>query len=294
MSDENHNLASEPAPASPEPGSPEHRSRTYVPAMSIQDIKLPDFQPRTFSRDRALRQLQESIAKHGVQMPLLVRRLADGTYELIAGSRRLEAAKLAGESTVPVLVLEGDVSDSDAEVLAIMENVDREDLTGWDAAQAVGLHRDRRASRGEDSSISALQEAFGCSSGWLSERLTTYDHLTRSVCAAAGATLEQLNGLNKTALYAIARKEGEAERAQALRSAIQAEQAPPSAADAAPASDRGSSTPTTRELPAFDRKVHQNGVVRIRMEPSRMSREERAFAREEFERLLSDDGKQPA
>jgi ParB family transcriptional regulator, chromosome partitioning protein len=108
-------------------------------------------QPRTNFDEAALESLAESIKTHGVVQPLLVRRRGDG-FELIAGERRWRAAKLAGLTRVPVLVK--DVADDNLLEIALIENIQREDLNPIEEAQAykrlietVGLTQEALATR---------------------------------------------------------------------------------------------------------------------------------------------------
>jgi ParB family chromosome partitioning protein len=99
------------------------------------------YQPRTRMDEGALYELAESIKAQGIMQPILVRRLHDGPnagkYEIIAGERRSRAAKLAGLDTVPVLVR--DVPNEAAAAMALIENIQREDLNPLEEAQ--GLQR---------------------------------------------------------------------------------------------------------------------------------------------------------
>lgn len=91
-------------------------------------------QPRTSFEDAALRELAASVREYGVLNPLTVRPLSEGRYELIAGERRLRAAKLAGLPNVPVVIrAAGDQSSLE---LAMIENVQREDINAMEAARA--------------------------------------------------------------------------------------------------------------------------------------------------------------
>ncbi|HEX3183887.1 MAG TPA: ParB/RepB/Spo0J family partition protein [Pyrinomonadaceae bacterium] len=108
-------------------------------------------QPRTNFDEAALESLAESIKTHGVVQPLLVRRRDEG-FELIAGERRWRAAKLAGLTRVPVLVK--DVADQNLLEIALIENIQREDLNPIEEAQAykrlietVGLTQEALATR---------------------------------------------------------------------------------------------------------------------------------------------------
>jgi ParB family chromosome partitioning protein len=85
----------------------------------------------------ALYELAESIKSQGIMQPILVRKVASGGYEIIAGERRFRAAKLAGLTEVPVLVRE--VSDQNAAAMALIENMQREDLNPLE--EAIGIQR---------------------------------------------------------------------------------------------------------------------------------------------------------
>ncbi len=110
-----------------------------VPLETI--IPNPD-QPRKSFDAAALQELADSIASHGILQPLLVRPGAsEGTWQLLAGERRLRAAKLAGLSEAPVLVRE--LSDTEALIVTLLENLQREDLNAID--EALGLNALREA-----------------------------------------------------------------------------------------------------------------------------------------------------
>src|SRR5438045_9625458 len=102
--------------------------------VAIHEIVPNPEQPRRHFDDEALGQLADSIRRHGLLQPLVVRRVA-GHYELIAGERRLRAAKLAGLERVAVVVREAR-ADERLE-LALIENLQREHLTAREAAEAV-------------------------------------------------------------------------------------------------------------------------------------------------------------
>ncbi|GAB1388325.1 MAG: chromosome partitioning protein ParB [Rubrivivax sp.] len=95
------------------------------------------YQPRTRMDEGSLYELAESIKSQGVMQPILVRPVSGGRYEIIAGERRFRAAGLAGLAEVPVLVR--DVADEAAAVMALIENIQREDLNPLEEAQ--GLQR---------------------------------------------------------------------------------------------------------------------------------------------------------
>lgn len=93
--------------------------------LKIMDIEPNRAQPRKDFADDALAELADSIAQYGVLQPLLVRPLGDG-YQLIAGERRWRAARMAGLTEVPVVIRE--LTDEEAATLALIENLQREDL----------------------------------------------------------------------------------------------------------------------------------------------------------------------
>jgi ParB family chromosome partitioning protein len=109
--------------------------------LSLTQMVPGMYQPRTRMDEGALYELAESIKAQGIMQPILVRQLHDGPnagkYEIIAGERRSRAAKLAGLDTVPVLVR--DVPNEAAAAMALIENIQREDLNPLEEAQ--GLQR---------------------------------------------------------------------------------------------------------------------------------------------------------
>jgi len=105
-------------------------------ALPVKALCAGKYQPRSHMDEGALSELADSIRTQGVMQPILVRPLAAaGQYEVIAGERRLRAAKLAGLKDVPVLVRE--VDDEHAAVMALIENIQREDLNPLEEAQGV-------------------------------------------------------------------------------------------------------------------------------------------------------------
>ncbi len=103
--------------------------------IPVADIRPNPLQPRrTFDED-ALRELADSIGKHGLLQPVVVSRAPEGGFHLIAGERRFRAVKLLGLETVPAVVREAE-SDADQLALALIENVQREDLTPIEEARA--------------------------------------------------------------------------------------------------------------------------------------------------------------
>jgi len=105
--------------------------------LALDEIEPGKYQPRTHVDQAALSELAESIKAQGVMQPILVRPLGAGRYELIAGERRWRAARLAGLQAVPALVK--DISDTQALAAALIENMQREDLTPLE--EATGIQR---------------------------------------------------------------------------------------------------------------------------------------------------------
>ena len=102
----------------------------------LNDIQPNHYQPRKAMDDAALQQLADSISEKGILQPLVVREKKDTNgYELIAGERRWRAAKIAGLDEVPVLVKEN-VSKADRLELALIENIQRQNLNPLDEAEA--------------------------------------------------------------------------------------------------------------------------------------------------------------
>jgi ParB family chromosome partitioning protein len=109
------------------------RPREAVVEIPIEEIRPNRYQPRQSMDDTALHELAESIREHGVLQPIVVRR-AEGGYELIAGERRYRAAQLAGLVRVPACLR--DYSDEQALEVALVENLQREDINALEAARA--------------------------------------------------------------------------------------------------------------------------------------------------------------
>jgi ParB family chromosome partitioning protein len=106
-------------------------------SLPLDRLRHGKYQPRTRMDEGSLYELAESIKSQGVMQPVLVRPVDDGQYEIIAGERRVRAARLAGLDRVPVLVKL--VADESAAVMALIENIQREDLNPLEEAQ--GLQR---------------------------------------------------------------------------------------------------------------------------------------------------------
>ncbi len=111
--------------------------------LRIADVEPRSDQPRKTFTHESLEQLADSIGQFGVLQPIIVREstLLQGTYEIIAGERRWRAAKMAGLNEIPAVILEGD--DLKAAQVAVIENVQREDLNPVEEAMAYDVLIDR-------------------------------------------------------------------------------------------------------------------------------------------------------
>jgi len=111
-----------------------------VTQISVDDLAPGQYQPRTRMHKSTLEELAQSIKEQGVLQPLVVRRLASGRFEIVVGERRWRAAQLAGIKSVPAIVR--DLNNDETAKIALIENLQREDLNALD--QAKGLMRLQR------------------------------------------------------------------------------------------------------------------------------------------------------
>ena len=108
---------------------PEAAGSLYLPISQVESCSS---QPRKLFDEEALAELADSIREHGVIQPLTVRKLSSGYYQIIAGERRWRAARMAGLTEIPAVVIEAD--DQKAAELALVENLQREDLNPMEEA----------------------------------------------------------------------------------------------------------------------------------------------------------------
>jgi len=108
-------------------------SEETVEEIKISDLRPNPYQPRKQYDDESLAELKESIIQHGILQPIIVRKSLKG-YDIVAGERRYRAAKLAGKETVPAIVR--DLSESLMREIALLENLQREDLSPLEEALA--------------------------------------------------------------------------------------------------------------------------------------------------------------
>lgn len=109
--------------------------------LPLREIEPNREQPRKTFDEKALNELADSIRKNGVLQPLLVRPMQDGSYQLVAGERRWRASRIAGLHEVPVIIRE--MSDEQAMEIALIENLQREDLNPIEEAEGLSLLMER-------------------------------------------------------------------------------------------------------------------------------------------------------
>ena len=120
--------------------------------LPINEIVPNKEQPRKTFDEAALRELADSISQHGVLQPLLVRPLPMGGYQLVAGERRWRASRMAGLKEVPVIIKE--LTDTEAMQLAIIENLQREDLNPIEEAEGLQALIDKCGFNQEEVAVS--------------------------------------------------------------------------------------------------------------------------------------------
>lgn len=105
--------------------------------LNVNQLQPGKYQPRSYMDDAALQTLADSISSQGIMQPILVRNIGSDKYEIIAGERRWRASQLAGLAEVPVLVRE--IADESALAMALIENIQRENLNPLE--EALGIKR---------------------------------------------------------------------------------------------------------------------------------------------------------
>ncbi len=142
--------------------------RSVVRQLQVSRIAPNPDQPRLMFDQASLDELTGSIREHGVLQPILVRPMGPGSYQLIAGERRWRATQAAGLDTIPALI--EDMDDETAMEIAIIENLQREDLSPLDEAMIYD-----RMVRERGYSIRRLAEKLGKDKGYLENRLRLAD-----------------------------------------------------------------------------------------------------------------------
>ncbi len=182
-------------PAVPDLPATESADELASDKQSLREIPVEylvrgRYQPRRDMDQEVLQELADSIREHGIMQPVIVRQLDRNSYEIVAGERRWRAAQLAGLATVPVVVRE--LSDRDTLAMALIENIQREDLNVMEEAKA----------------LARLQEEFGF----------TQEQVAKSVgkSRSAVANLMRLNGLQPDVIILLERGDLEMGHGRAL------------------------------------------------------------------------------
>jgi ParB family chromosome partitioning protein len=130
--------------------------------LKLSSVQPDPEQPRKYLDEQALAELQASIASHGVLQPILVRQTGEGSFVIVSGERRYQAAKNAGLETIPAILTDGEPAE-----ISIIENLLRENLTAIEEAEAIerlrGVH---------DYGLAELATALGKSDSTISEILS--------------------------------------------------------------------------------------------------------------------------
>ena len=111
----------------------ETAEETEVKELPIKDLRVNPYQPRKSFKEESLRELADSIKEHGVFQPIIVKKSIKG-YEIVAGERRYRASRLAGKETIPAIIR--DFTDEQMMEIAVLENLQREDLNAIEEAFA--------------------------------------------------------------------------------------------------------------------------------------------------------------
>jgi ParB family chromosome partitioning protein len=145
-------------------------------AIEVTRIQSNPWQPRTKFDETQLEQLADSIRRHGVVQPIVVRKIAEGQFQLVAGERRLIASKKAGLDLIPAIVK--DFDDREMLVVALVENVQREDLGAIERARAF-----KRLGDEQGFSHQAIAEASGLGRSTVSNALRLLELDSESLAA---------------------------------------------------------------------------------------------------------------
>ncbi|HOO62470.1 MAG TPA: ParB/RepB/Spo0J family partition protein [Synergistaceae bacterium] len=136
---------------------------SHSPSLKVEELVPNAKQPRKEMDSDRLQELAESIRRYGVLQPIAVRRREEGTYEIIAGERRWRAAKLAGLDTIPVHMVE---DPQEMSVLALIENIQREDLSAIEIASCIAaLQKEKDLTQEE------IAEALGWSRSGVANKI---------------------------------------------------------------------------------------------------------------------------
>lgn len=147
---------------------PDRRAATTIRTIAVERVDPNPDNPRLSFDEESLNELAASITEHGVLQPILVRPIADGRFQLIAGERRWRASRIAGIAEIPAIVEE--IDDQTALEIAIIENLQREDLSPLDEA----IMYERMTSE-HGYSLRKLAQKLGKDKGYIENRLRLAD-----------------------------------------------------------------------------------------------------------------------
>lgn len=273
------------APAAGPDAAPVPDARDLVRRVPLRDIHPCPFQPRKDFSEESLRELADSIREQGIVQPLVVRR-RDGRFELIAGERRWRAAQLLQLAEVPVLVREAD--DGVALELALIENLQREDLNPLEEAQGYAQLIERFALRQEDVATRVGKSRVAVANALRLLKLPTdlQAHVRQGRLSVGHAKV--ILGLNDPALQALAAerilKEGlNVRQTEALVGRLSSAPPPPAAGQGAKAA-----LPRDVHVAALERKLEERlgTKVRVHYRAGQGRLEVRFFSDHDLERVL--------
>ena len=146
--------------------------------IPLDKINLPAQSDREQLHDEKTQELAESIQEHGLLQPIVVTPGEEGTYDLVAGHRRIAAFRLLGKKSIPARVM--DIPEARVPMARLVENIQREDLNPLEEAKAIYRAMDRAKLTHED-----MAEVLGKSRSWISNRLRLLDMSTEVQAALA-------------------------------------------------------------------------------------------------------------
>ena len=167
-----------------------------IKEINLEDIRSNPYQPRTFFEPESLQELAESIKQHGVLEPIIVKKSIHG-YELVAGERRTKASKIAGKKTIPAIIK--DFTEQEMMDIAILENIQREDLSAIELAEGFQKYIESTGLTQEEIAV-----RFGKSRSYITNLLgllnlpkTVRDQInTKEISPSHARVLSKLNDVN--------------------------------------------------------------------------------------------------
>ncbi|WP_235112210.1 MULTISPECIES: ParB/RepB/Spo0J family partition protein [Acaryochloris] len=149
---------------------PKNSSSFYQHTLEVSKIQASKEQPRRYFNPEKMKELTTSIQTHGILEPLIVRPISEDRYELVAGERRLRAAQSAGFEEVPVSIRE--LTDEEAIQLALVENLQREDLNPVEETEGILYLLSYQLQQKRDSIIALLQRMDNEAKGKVTRNVT--------------------------------------------------------------------------------------------------------------------------